>query len=512
MGNFRWQIYLFIVVLNVLAQPVLHIQSLSICRGDKTLSSIPDLCIEKGKTYGVIGESGSGKSLFLLSVMGLLPKELKASGNISFQGDNSSLSLLTAGPETLRKLRGKSIGMVFQEPLSALNPQRKCGWQLTEALAVHQQTEKEKAKDICLKALADVGIEQPDRIFNAYPHQISGGQRQRVMIAMATIHKPKVVLADEPTTALDPETAEKVLETLVKVCENIGSSLILVSHDLPLVMKYCGHITVMQHGQVVVSGKSNEILDTQNLHPYVKALTDALPKGKRDELPPAENIFTATGLNKTYRQAGKEFKALNSISFTLKKGEGLAVLGFSGSGKTTLAKILTGLETADDGSVHFKGASLLRKTPTGVQMVFQDPFSSLNTEISNRETLLEVLELHGMSNQEAAENRVIDLFNRVGLDSSLLSRYPHQLSGGQRQRLCIARALAGNPQVLVLDEAVAALDPLVQKQILDLLIKIQEETGVIYLFITHNPQAARYLCHRFIKLEMGSCISEGKYT
>ena len=512
MGNFRWQIYLFIVVLNVLAQPVLHIQSLSICRGDKTLSSIPDLLVEKGKTYGVIGESGSGKSLFLLSVMGLLPKELKASGNISYEGDNSSFSLLTAGPETLRKLRGKSIGMVFQEPLSALNPQRKCGWQLMEALEIHKQPGKEKAKEICLKALSDVGIEQPDRIFDAYPHQISGGQRQRVMIAMATIHKPTLVLADEPTTALDPETAEKVLETLVKVCQNIGSSLILVSHDLPLVMKYCGHITVMQHGQVVVSGKSNEILDTQNLHPYVKALTDALPRGNRAELPPAENIFTATGLNKTYRQAGKEFKALNSISFTLKKGEGLAVLGFSGSGKTTLAKILTGLDTADHGGVHFKGASLLRKTPTGVQMVFQDPFSSLNTEISNRETLLEVLELHGMSNQEAAENRVIDLFNRVGLDSSLLSRYPHQLSGGQRQRLCIARALAGNPQVLVLDEAVAALDPLIQKQILDLLIKIQEETGVIYLFITHNPQAARYLCHRFIKLEMGSCISEGKYT
>ncbi len=510
MGNFRWQFYLFIVVLNVLAHPILHIQSLSICRGDKTLSSIPDLCIEKGKTYGIIGESGSGKSLFLLSVMGLLPKELKASGSISFLGDNGSVSLLTVGSETLRKLRGKSIGMVFQEPLSALNPQRKCGWQLMEALSVHQQTEKVKAKNICLKALADVGIEQPNRIFNAYPHQISGGQRQRVMIAMATIHKPKVVLADEPTTALDPETAEKVLETLVKVCENIGSSLILVSHDLPLVMKYCGHITVMKHGQVVVSGKSNEILDTQNLHPYVKALTDALPKGKRDELPPEENIFTATGISKTYRQAGKEFKALNEISFTLKKGEGLAILGFSGSGKTTLAKILTGLETADDGTVQFNGESLLTKTPTGVQMVFQDPFSSLNTEISNRETLLEVLKLHGIPNQEA-EQRVIDLFNRVGLDSSLLSRYPHQLSGGQRQRLCIARALAGNPQVLVLDEAVAALDPLVQKQILDLLRNLQEETGVIYLFITHNPQAARYLCHRFIKLEEGSCVSEGKY-
>lgn len=510
MGNFRWLFSRFIVVLKLLDNPILHIQSLSIYCGEKVLSSIPDLQIEKGKTYGIIGESGSGKSLFLLSVIGLLPKELKLSGSISFGGEPDSVSLLQANPETLRKLRGKSIGMVFQEPLSALNPQRKCGWQLMEALEVHQKTDKVKGKEICLKALADVGIEQPERIFNAYPHQISGGQRQRVMIAMATIHKPALVLADEPTTALDPETAEKVLETLVQVCHSIGSSLILVSHDLPMVKKHCGHITVMKHGQVLVSGKSEDVFVAESMHPYVKALTDALPMGKRNTLPQAPEVFIAEKLQKTYRQGKNELRALKNISFALKKGESIAILGFSGSGKTTLAKILTGLEAAEDGSVTFNGQSLLEKSPTGVQMVFQDPFSSLNTEISNRETLMEVLRLNDV-NGITGDNSVVELFRQVGLDESLLNRFPHQLSGGQRQRLCIARALAGNPKVLVLDEAVAALDPLVQKQILDLLKSIQEQTGVIYLFITHNLAAAKYLCHRFIKLEKGICVSEGKY-
>lgn len=510
MGNFRWLFSLFIVVLNLLENPILHIQSLNISRGDMTLSSISELRIEKGKIYGIIGESGSGKSLFLLSVMGLLPKELNVSGNIIFNKEGAETSLLQANAEMIRQLRGKSIGMVFQEPLSALNPQRKCGWQLMEALEVQQQISKEKGKELCLKSLSDVGIEQPERIYDAYPHQISGGQRQRVMIAMATIHKPALVLADEPTTALDPETAEKVLETLVQVCKNIGSSLILVSHDLPLVLKYCGHITVMQYGKVVVSGSSEDVLAAEKMHPYVKALTDALPVGNREALPQADTVFEATELGKTYKQGDKKFTALSHISFSLKKGEGLAVLGYSGSGKTTLAKILTGLESSDDGGVMFNGESILSRRPTGVQMVFQDPFSALNAEISNRETLTEVLELQGVAHHEA-ERRVLELFRQVGLDSSLLNRFPHQLSGGQRQRLCIARALAGNPKVLVLDEAVAALDPLVQKQILDLLKSIQEQTGVIFLFITHNPAAARYLCHRYIKLEKGACVAEGMY-
>ncbi|MEK0420507.1 MAG: hypothetical protein RLZZ161_358 [Bacteroidota bacterium] len=511
MGNFRWVFQSIIVVLNLLVKPVLHIQSLKITRGERELSAIPQLDLEKGKTYGIIGESGSGKSLFLLSLMGLLSKELQVTGNILFESESDTISLLGAKPEVLRKLWGKSLGMVFQEPLSALNPQRKCGWQLMEALTVHQKINRVNGKEQCLKALADVGIEHPERIFDAYPHQISGGQRQRVMIAMATIHKPALVLADEPTTALDPETAEKVLEILVHVCRSIGSSLILVSHDLPLVTKHCEHITVMQHGKVVVSGKAGEVLGKEQMHPYVKALMDAMPTGKRDAMPEGTEIFTAEKLAKTYRKDKNEFKALQNISFKLKKGDALAVIGFSGSGKTTLAKILTGLETADEGSVIFNGESLLDKKPTGVQMVFQDPFSSLNSEINNRETLLEVLRLKGADN-ETAHNKSAKLFKQVGLDESLLDRFPHQLSGGQRQRLCIARALAGSPQVLVLDEAVAALDPLVQKQILDLLKSIQEQTGVIYLFITHNQEAAKYLCHRFIKLEHGNCVSEGKYN
>lgn len=494
----------------MLNSPILHIHALSIGRDSKVLSSIPDLQIEKGKTYGIIGESGSGKSLFLLAVMGLLPKELSVSGTLECKTPEALISLLKCDSNSLRNLRGKTMGMVFQEPLSALNPQRKCGWQLLEALAVHQKMQRQRAEETCLNALKEVGIEQPERIFNAYPHQISGGQRQRVMIAMATIHKPALVLADEPTTALDPETAEKVLETLVQVCRKMGSSLILVSHDLPLVEKYCNHISVMQHGHTVVSGPLNDVLLEGKMHPYVKALKDALPKGKRERLPSASEIFTAQNLGKTYHTKKNDFKALQNISFALRKGEGLAILGYSGSGKTTLAKILTGLETANDGSVLFNGNSILNKKPTGVQMVFQDPFSSLNTEVSNFDTLQEVLNLRGIRGEQA-KTTIKNLFDQVGLDQGLLERFPHQLSGGQRQRLCIARALAVNPQVLVLDEAVAALDPLVQKQILDLLRHIQEETGVIYLFITHNPDAARYLCHRYIKLENGVCVSEGSY-
>lgn len=496
--------------MKLLDKPFIHIQSLSVNRGDRQLSAIPDMEIKKGNSYGIIGESGSGKSLFLLSIVGLLSKELQAVGSILCYAENGTLSLLNAESESLRKLRGKSIGMVFQEPLSALNPQRKCGWQLLEAFSVHQKLEKKQAKDICLKALSEVGIEDPERIFNAYPHQISGGQRQRVMIAMATIHKPTLVLADEPTTALDPETAEKVMETLVHVCRNMGSSLILVSHDLPLVAKYCKHITVMQHGQVVVSGNAEVILSPDSMHPYVKQLMDALPKGKREAMSSSEVVFYAKDLDKSYKQGTRVHSALHNISFQLKKGEGLAILGYSGSGKTTLAKILTGLEPTDSGNVQFNGESILEKKPTGVQMVFQDPFSSLNTEISNKETLMEVLTLHGIKGL-AAERKANELFTQVGLELNLLDRFPHQLSGGQRQRLCIARALAGKPRVLVLDEAVAALDPLVQKQILDLLKDIQMKTGVIYLFITHNPDAARYLCHRYIKLEKGTVVEQGVF-
>jgi ABC-type glutathione transport system ATPase component len=290
----------------------------------------------------------------------------------------------------------------------------------------------------------------------------------------------------------------------------LGSSLVLVSHDLSLVAAYCENLTVMRNGSVITSGNTNQILNSTTKHPYVQELLDAIPSGKRTALNDKDSVFEVKDLSKVFVKGKQRFQALKQVSFRLKKGEGLAVIGFSGSGKTTLAKILTGLELSDEGQVVFNGESILQKRPTGIQMVFQDPFSSLNTELTNRETVLEVLKLNGKAIEEA-ERKVQQLFNQVGLDTMLLDKYPHQLSGGQRQRLCIARALAGNPQVLVLDEAVAALDPLVQKQILDLLINIQEKTGVIYIFITHNHEAAQYLCHQFVKLESGSVLESGKY-
>lgn len=491
-------------------QPLLHIENLEIYAETRLLSSVDGFRVDEGKTYGIIGESGSGKSLFLLALMGLLPKNLSVTGTITATVLGEQKDLLKASASEKRLLRGKWMGMVFQEPMSALNPQRTCGWQLLEALSVYEKLAKDAAKMRCTDALQSVGIEDPERIFCAYPHQISGGQRQRVMIAMATIHKPKLVLADEPTTALDPITARQVMDTLTRVCASLGSSLVLVSHDLSLVAAYCENLTVMRNGSVITSGNTNQILNSTTKHPYVQELLDAIPSGKRTALNDKDSVFEVKDLSKVFVKGKQRFQALKQVSFRLKKGEGLAVIGFSGSGKTTLAKILTGLELSDEGQVVFNGESILQKRPTGIQMVFQDPFSSLNTELTNRETVLEVLKLNGKAIEEA-ERKVQQLFNQVGLDTMLLDKYPHQLSGGQRQRLCIARALAGNPQVLVLDEAVAALDPLVQKQILDLLINIQEKTGVIYIFITHNHEAAQYLCHQFVKLESGSVMESGKY-
>jgi len=490
---------------------VLRIKDLIISGAQgKQLAHIPELNIERGTSYGIIGESGSGKSLTLLSIIGLLPNSVTASGMIAFSEAGKHENLLLTPYIYIRALRGKHIGIIFQEPMSALNPQRTCGWQLMESLSVHLKLDKKAGRQMCLDTLSEVGIEQPERVFDSYPHQISGGQRQRVMIAMATIHKPILVLADEPTTALDPVTANLVLEILNKRCKDLNASLILVSHDLNAVRNHCSHTTVMHHGKVLCSDMTSKVFASDNLHPYVQELLNAQPTGtrqKRDKLNPD---LTVTALDKVYKSGSTKHQALSKLSFSLGPGESLAVIGYSGSGKTTLAKILTGLEKADNGELIFKGEKLPATPPTGVHMVFQDPYASLNTEQTNLQTLLEVLHSKGVTGTEAL-TRSIELFQSTGLAEELLQKYPHQLSGGQRQRLCIARSLAADPEILVLDEAVAALDPIIQKQVLDLLIRIQEKTGIRYVFITHNPEAAKYLCHRYIRLEKGVCTEAGAY-
>lgn len=479
-------------------KPLLHIKDLSILHGNAVLLRLPELTVKAGEVYGMIGESGSGKSLTLLALMGLLPKTLRAQGSLEFETKAGLVDLMHCDNQRWRQLRNKEIGMVFQEPMSALNPQMTCGAQLLESLFVHVKCSREEAFLRLKEALDEVGLTDTQRFLSAYPHQISGGQRQRLMIAMATLHKPSLVLADEPTTALDPETGEGVMNILIQRCRSAGSALLLVSHDLPLIRKSCNRVSVLRRGECLAEGSREAVFET-NVHPYVLELLKAIPTGQRDALPESENLLQVTDLDKSYQRKEQHLKVLDGLSFELKRGETLAFLGPSGSGKSTLAKILTGLEKADGGTVVYKGESLLGKKVTGVQMVFQDPYSSLNQEIKNLETVAEVLRVGGMPAKEATAE-ALSLILKVGLTEQQANSWPHQLSGGQRQRLCIARALAARPEVLILDEAVAALDPIVQKQILDLLRQIQQDSGVIYIFITHNMDVARSFAHKTIRI------------
>jgi len=489
---------------------LLSIESLNIFKGERQLASLPQLVVEQGKAIGIIGESGSGKSLTLLSIASLLPSGLIAKGSLIWSPGNSGVDLTQLKSAEIRSLLGKQIGMVFQEPMSALNPQRTCGWQLQESLRIHNAgVTFEHAKLACIEALKLTGIEDPDRIYGSYPHQISGGQRQRVMIAMATINKPALVLADEPTTALDPQTGVKIMQTLVDACKLNNSSLLVVSHDIVLLSKFCSHIVVMRKGETIVSGTVEDVLGSNNRHAYVNELLNSIPKGARNAVVSGNAQLIGENLGKTYKMADSAHMALEDIRFELAAGETLAVIGYSGSGKSTLAKLLTGLDRADTGSLFFRGENILNKRPTGVQMVFQDPYSSLNVSMRNSEIVSEVLRLKGVGKPEC-NLRCEELFNLTGLDTALMQQFPSSLSGGQRQRLCIARALASNPQVLILDEAIAALDPLVQKQILDLLLEIQKKTGIIYIFITHSPEAAEYMSSQVLCLEAGKVHFYGR--
>jgi len=479
-------------------ETVLSIKQLNIETKDKTLLNLPILEIQPGDIYGLIGESGSGKSLSLLAIMGLLPKNIRASGTIVFRGDATSNELIGASESIFRGLRNKKIGMVFQEPMTALNPQMTCGAQLLEALRVHKICNKSEEKTILKDALLDVELFETERILESYPHQISGGQRQRIMIAMATMHKPALVLADEPTTALDPETGKAVMNTLINRCKNTGSALLLVSHDLQIIQKYCNNVAVLRHGVCLTQGTASDVFTTKK-HPYVQELLDAIPSEKRKPVAGVDSMLFVSGISKAYKTKDSLKQVLNGIHFELKTGETLAVIGGSGSGKSTLASILTGLEKMDSGEIVYKNENIGKKKHTGIQMVFQDPYASLNQNMRNVDAVSEVLCFKG-ANADEAKSHALALLESVGLDLEKANAFPHNLSGGQRQRLCIARALAANPEILVLDESVAALDPLVQKQVLDLLKNIQETSGIIYIFITHNMEVAASFAHKTLIL------------
>ena len=492
--------------------PLLCIRNVQISINGKALLNLPSLDVDTGEIHGIVGESGSGKSLTLFGVMGLLASTLDIQGSIQLNG----IELTQLEEKAWQGIRGKEIGMIFQEPMTALNPQMRCGKQLMESALIHEPN-FDVAKVKVERKLTQLGLgEIKDRILQAYPHQLSGGQRQRVMIAMACVHEPPLILADEPTTALDSVARQQVMRDLERICKEQGSALIWVSHELDLVRQYAERVTVLRKGECLDQGAASDVFG-ENAIPYVKALIEAMPSGvwvkPLNEQIPALEI---QGLEKVYKQKGWDVKALNGFSDVLHRGETLAIVGLSGSGKSTLAKLLVALESPTGGHVSLYKEPLKKQPPTGVQMVFQDPYSSLNPNDRSIDAVREVVEWYGMKNEKRSrfnpfpsnqrklsQEKAKSLLAEVGFDLRLAEAYPHEMSGGQRQRLCIARALAADPSVLILDEAVAALDPLVQKQVLDLLLLIQQERGLSYIFITHNLEVARAIAHRIVFLEKG---------
>ena len=486
--------------------------------GNKQLVSIPQLSVKPGEIHAIIGESGSGKSLTLLSAIGLLNPKLIQLGTISFAEHTNVLNL---SEKVWLTLRGKAIGMVFQEPMTALNPQQTCGKQLIEAAKIHGANQQ-KAHELISSKFLDLGLQSiQERILESYPHQLSGGQRQRVMIAIACLHNPPLILADEPTTALDSVSRKAVMDDLYRLCKKQGSALLWVSHELDLVAEYADSITVLRKGELLDQGMKQEVLGLgqydksieilENAIPrnsYVKELLSALPKNnpalRNRDFPMFSLVLSVNDVVKIYSsKRSPNFRALDAVSLSLYSGETTALVGLSGSGKSTLAKILVGLEKITEGEVWLKGKKLSPKPPTGIQMVFQDPYSSLNPNQTARMALVEIFKQVGKQTSEESELSARKAMEEVGLSENLMDSWPHELSGGQRQRLCIAKALATQPQVLILDEAVAALDPIVQKQVLELLVQLQNQRDIAYLFITHNLHVARNIAHKIVYLDNG---------
>lgn len=479
---------------------LLKIQDLQIHAGSNLLVHLPNLHLESGEMHGVVGESGSGKSITLFVIMGLISNQLKVSGSVQFEG----VELLGLQDDVWQTLRGKRIGMVFQEPMSALNPQMKCGKQLMESAMIHEPN-VDIAKEKVHRKLDQMGLgEIKERIMKSYPHQLSGGQRQRVMIAMACVHEPPLILADEPTTALDSLARQQVMADLQRVCKEQGSALLWVSHELDLVKQYAENVTVLRRGVCVTQGTCSDVFSDQ-AHGYVRELLNAMPKGVW--VNPIESqvpVLEINHLTKEYGDKPNTVKALLQFNEVLMQGETLSVVGLSGSGKSTLAKLLVALEQPTAGEMLLNQRALLKRPPTGIQMVFQDPYSSLNPNAKAINAVLEVVEWLNKGNTLTDHReKAMLLLEEVGFDLRLSEAYPHQMSGGQRQRLCIARALASEPKVLILDEAVAALDPLVQKLVLEMLLELQKKRGLSYVFITHNLEVARAISHRIIYLEKG---------
>jgi len=505
--------------------PLLSVRDLSVAfaQGGRSTLAVDRVSfdVRRGETVALVGESGSGKSVTALSILKLLqyPAASHPSGEVRFQGEN----LLAMEEREIRRVRGNDITMVFQEPMSSLNPLHTVEQQIAEILFLHRGMRGPAARARVIELLTEVGIPEPETRLGSYPHQLSGGQRQRVMIAMALANEPKLLIADEPTTALDVTVQAQILKLLKELQRRLGMAMLFITHDLGIVRKIADRVCVMNHGRIVEEGLVGELF-AHPRHPYTQALIAAQPRGNpASPHPEAPVVLETTGLKVWFpikagvmRRTVGHIKAVDGISVEIRRGETLGVVGESGSGKTTLGLALLRL-ISSEGPIVFMGDPIdrlgfkqMRARRQAMQVVFQDPFGSLSPRMSVADIIGEGLRVHHPKlSADERDDRVVAALTDVGLDPEARHRYPHEFSGGQRQRIAIARAIVLEPSFVVLDEPTSALDMIVQAQIVDLLRDLQTRRGLTYLFISHDLRVVAALASRVMVMKGGVVVEEG---
>jgi len=545
---------------NVMQEPIIRVENISVdFKGDEsTFRAVKGLSFEikPGETLAVVGESGSGKSVTSLAIMRLVEfggGEI-VEGTVNFTGsDGATRDLTSFRLDTMEAIRGNDIAMIFQEPMTSLNPVFTVGEQIAEAVRLHQNCTAAEARAEALRMLEKVRIPDAKRILDRHPHQLSGGMRQRVMIAMALSCKPRLLIADEPTTALDVTIQAQILRLIRMLQEEMGMAVLFITHDMGVVAEVADKVLVMRHGEKVEEGPVEDIFKAPR-HPYTRALLAAVPRlgalnGESlprrfpqlradagngaesfDEYPPQDTIkshepvlevrdlVTRFEIRKgLFSKLAGNVHAVEKVNFDLRQGETLALVGESGCGKSTTGRTLMMLQEATSGSVVYRGKDVFKlgsaekkATRRKIQYVFQDPFASLDPRLTVGFSIAEPLITHGLAKGDAIQERVIQLLKDVGLQPEHAHRYPHQFSGGQRQRICIARALAGDPDILITDEAVAALDVSIQAQVINLMMELQEKRGLSYIFISHDMAVVERISHRVAVMYLGQIVEIGE--
>lgn len=477
--------------------------------------------VAQGETVALVGESGSGKSVTALSTVSLLPESAEVSGSVTYAGTE-----MVGAPEAdLRKVRGNDVSFIFQEPMTSLNPLHPLEKQITESLTLHQGLTGDAARARVIDLLEKVGIRDAESRLGAYPHQLSGGQRQRVMIAMALANGPDLLVADEPTTALDVTIQAQILELLAELKAAEGMSLLFITHDLTIVRRIADRVCVMQGGEIVETGPTAEIFANPQ-HPYTQKLLAAEPSGRPEPVPDGAPVVAETDNLKVWfpiqrgilRRTVGHVKAVNGATLDVRAGETLGIVGESGSGKTTLALAILRL-ISSEGRIVYAGENIqgwksreLRRLRKDMQVVFQDPYGSLSPRMTIAQIIAEGLGVHGIEPGQDPRAMVAEILVEVGLDPAMMDRYPHEFSGGQRQRIAIARAMILRPKLVVLDEPTSALDMTVQVQIVELLRALQKKYGLAYIFISHDLKVVRALSHKVIVMKQGDVVEMGEGT